>query len=404
MTLFLNILFVVVSVLYMTGRLYEISTITDTATNFLTANPVVTSPLMLLLICVIAVCCGIIIFAQDKHNKKIRQMPVGIFGIMAGLFFVIGGIVNSANCFKYGGFILYHGMEILGGAGLAMLGAINIKGDKKEMAPVVLTLLIPIGTCMNSVLHEIKPISDTDFLMRSIAGIATLLFFMLLYKMAYKPDKTTKQLLYIAALINFVFTGIASLAAVLGSIMTATVNLPQLLYNVGYIFVGLYSVFIAFFITPDKVETSGKNAKEAKLQPKPAPIPVVKQPEAKPTETDNYYNFGATGNIDKAAIEELFARKDSGESLPKQPVFQTEEKTTTIEKIPAVETTAVIDKGEPTARIYIPEKHREKSAPAKKATEKTTFIPAVKEKSVFKGGHKNEAKDTPKKTVYKAKK
>ena len=156
MSVFLNVLFIAVSVFYLTGRLYEINFVMDSRTGFLSGEAIVTSAVMMLIICLMAVCCGIIIFAAEKQPKRIKQMPVGVLGIMAGVFFVIGGIVSSANCFKYGGFILYHMMEAVGGIGFILLGIMNIKGDKKERIPVILTLLVPGG------MYELRTARNQD--------------------------------------------------------------------------------------------------------------------------------------------------------------------------------------------------------------------------------------------------
>ncbi len=388
MSLFLNVLFVLVSVMYMTGRLYEISTLMDISTGFITVSPVVTSVAMMAIICIIAVCCGVIIFSAEKTTKKIRQMPVGILGIMAGVFFVAGGVVNSLNCFKYGGFILYHGMEILGGVGLVLLGITNIKGKSREKIPVVLTLMIPAGVCMNSILHEIRPLADTDFLMRSMAGLLSLVFFTLLFKMAYAPNKITKLLLYIFSLINFVFTGIGSLAAVLGSIITATVNFPQLLYNVGFIFIGFYSVFIAFFISPSKIrysdEDSVRQPEKVKKVSKPAEIkePIKEYIPAQPEEAVVDYDFTVTNSgIDQNVIAELFAKKERHEKETEAPEIEAiRSKENPIEK---------------TAPVYVPEK----TVPKQETDELTTIIPMNRTKSVYKGDGR---KSTTKKIVYKA--
>lgn len=374
MTVFLNVLFMAVSVMYLMGRLYEINVIMDRRTGFVLGTGVVTTPIMMAIVCVIAACCGIIMFSPYRQNKKMKTMPVGILGVMAGVFFTAGGIVNSLNCFKYGGFILYHGMEALGGIGIALLGAMNIKGENREKVPVVLTLFIPVGTCMNSVLHEIKTIRDTGYLMRSLAGLFTLIFLTLLFKTAYAPNKTSKMLLYIFSLVNFVFTGMGSLAAVLGDIMTGMVNLPQLLYNVGYIFIGIYSVFIAFFISPSKIEYGeAESTRPAPKKPAKKKTAVSENKEELPR-----YNFGQTGNINQAAIDELFARKDMKEKQ--------REYVSPVQK----------------------SKHQEKAAPIyaqpklyedEPASEKTAVMKVSKEKSAFKGDGK---KSQTKKIVYKA--
>ncbi len=366
MILFLNGLFIVMSVFFMIGRLYEINSLTDFATNFITGQPVVTTPLMIALVCIMATCCGIIIFAADKGGKKIRSIPVGILGIMAGVFFIAGGIVNSVNCFKYGGFILYHGMQILGGLGFMLLGIMNIKGKKKEAAPVVMTMLIPIGVCMNSVLHEIKPVADTDFMYRSLAGIFTLIFILLLVKSVYAYDKYSKILLYTASLINFVVTGIGSLCAVIGRIITSTVDIPQLFYNVGFIFVGVYSLFVAFYILPSKTASVTEYETDSQVK-KPKPVQKKRKKEVN---TNDYYDTSTMGNISITTINELFAKKDAGENITEK-VYNP--------------TTVVKNNKSFEAENILPD------------TEKTTIISQVKTKPVAE-------KTTVKKTIYKANK
>ena len=325
MTLFLNILFTVVSVMYLAGRMYEIISITDLTTGFLTAPGVVTTPAMAAIIVVIAVCCGVIIFSADKKEIRKVKMPVGVLGIAAGVFFIAGGIVNSLNCFKYGGFIGYHIAEALGGISLIFLGIKNIKCKKRERIPAIGMLMLPVGVCLNSVVYEIKSIHNTDYLMRSVAGLLTLVFFMLLLKIVYAPGKTTRMMLYISALLNFLFTGVGSLAAVLGGVLTGTTVFGQLLYNVGFIFIGVYSLFTAFYITPAAIafeEKAEEEDEEITEEYIPQPVRREKPVQKKPVEQNNedVYNFSRTGNIDKATIDALFARKDEKEKQP-EPVF-----------------------------------------------------------------------------------
>ena len=309
MTTILNVLFTVVALLFFAGRLYEIIGLTDVTTGFLTGKAVVTSPFMMIIILVMAVCIGVIMFAGETESKKMKKMPVGIFGYVSGFFFIAGGVISSVNCFRFGGFIGYHIMEILGGVGLILLGMQNLRGKKSERIPMVLIILLCVGVCLNAMVYEIKTVQDTEFMMRTLTGVTSLLFFTTLFKNAIVSDKTTKMLLYISARVNFVIAGAGGLAAVAGNFVTGMSSFPQQLYNVGFAVLGIYSLFVAFLISPQTVaQEESEQQPVREYRPKKKAVP---QPE--PEEYEEETGYMTTGNIDKAAIEMLFRRKDEKE-------------------------------------------------------------------------------------------
>jgi len=369
MTTFLNILFIGVSVLFFAGRLYEIMFITDMRTGFLLNKGVVSTPLMMSFVFLIAICCGVIIFAGDNKGTRVKKIPVGILGIMAGAFFIAGGIVNSLDCFKYGGFIGYHMMVVAAGVGLLYLGVKGVKGRKKETLPAIMVMLLPIGVCLNAVVYEIKPVADIAYLMRNMSGICTMLFFLALFKTVYAPGKLTKASLYVFSLVNFLFSGVTSIAAVFGAITTDTVVFSRLLYYVGFIFIGFYSVYVSFYIIPssdnlradttDDIQTKKtvrKPVKKAVVEPVKEEVPTVQTYE-------NSYDMASsqTSEISRATIDALFAAKDREED----------------------------------------KKIEELSQPTVAVPAKTVQVSMPKEKAVFRTDGKKAKSDT-KKIVYKA--
>ena len=314
MTVILNVLLAGVALLFFAGRLYEIIALTDTATGFLTGNAIVTAPLMMLVICVMSVCCGVIMFAGEYHGKKMKKIPVGIFGYAAGFLFIAGGINSSVNCFRYGGFIGYHMMEVMGGIGLIILGVHQLRGKKSERVPMVLILLMCVGVCLNAMVYEIKTVQDTEFMMRTLAGVTSLMFFTALFKNAIASDKGTKMLLYIFAQLNFVIAGTGSLAAVIGNFVTDYSTFPQQLYNAGFVVLGIYSLFIAFFITPERVTSQDAREEQPVKEYRPKkPVRPQPEPEMETEAEADAFEYMPSGNIDKAAIDMLFARKDERE-------------------------------------------------------------------------------------------
>jgi len=381
MSFILNIMFILVAVFFFGGRLYEIIALTDTATGFITGKAIVTSPLMMIIICVVAACCGVIMFSGEYSGKKVKKMPVGIFGYIAGFFFIVGGIISSVNCFRYGGFIGYHIMEILGGIGLILLGISHVRGKKSERIPMIFILMLSAGVCLNSVVYEIKTIRDADYMMRTLAGVTSLLFFTMLFRNAIVPGKVTKMLLYITAQLNFAFAGAGSLAAVIGNLVNGTSSFPQMMYNLGFVVLGAYSLFVALFISP--AATAPENNADYREGPVKAYRPKrTPQPEyTEPAMNGDSFQRMPAGAIDKAAIDMLFARKDEREK-------QREDNYHAVKNVVSEEYTQQL---KTTRTVHTPEYTEERTAVISR--------PEIGKKAVFKGDGK---KKTTEKIIYKA--
>ncbi len=399
MTVFLNILFVVMSVLFFAGRLYEVIFLMEEGTNFLSQGGIVTTPLMIGIVFLISVCCGVIIYADKKPQDKKLKIPVGIFGGGAAVLFIITSVLNIIRIFTVtGGFLGYDIMMILASAGLMLYGVKGIKGKKSEKMPMVLTILFPLAMCMNAVILNVQPISDTFFLYRSLAAITNLLFFLLLFKNAYSPSPVARPMLYVSGLMNFLISTAANLAGLIGGMVTSSLALADILMNLGLILIGSFSLFTAFYIVPVKEEETAPRTKKA-AKPQPVQeydeyddefestqfaIPVSEPAHTNPAFTQDT-EYRQANKISEDTIAMLFAQKEEREQ---QGVVDTAVKhvTTEIAVTQALEKQATCQLDTATTEFIQPDN---KPASATKT-----------EKSVFKSTGNKKPANT--KTVYKA--
>lgn len=398
MTVFLNILFVVMSVLFFAGRLYEVIFLLEEGTNFLSRGGIVTTPLMIGIVFLISVCCGVIIYADKKPQNKKLKIPVGIFGGGAAVLFIITSVLNIIRIFTVtGGFLGYDIMMILASAGLMLYGMKGIKGKKSEKLPMVLTILFPLAMCMNAVILNVQPISDTFFLYRSLAAITNLLFFLLLFKNAYSPSPVARPMLYVSGLMNFLISTAATLAGLIGGMVTSSLALSDILMNIGLILIGSFSLFTSFYIVPVKEETESRQKKAAKPQPVQEydeyddefestqfAIPVSEPAHTNPVFTRDT-EYRQANKISEDTIAMLFAQKEEREQ---QGVVDTAVKhvTTEIAVTQALEKQATRQQDTATAEFKPLDKE---PTPASKT-----------EKNVFRSTGNKKPANT--KTVYKA--
>ncbi len=314
MTSFLNILFVFVSIMFFAGRLYECMFLLDVETNFLTHSGVVTTPIMIVIIFLIAICCGIIVFSSSTSNEKPMKTPVGIFGFASAIFLIITSVLNLIKIFKVtGGFIGYDIAMILCSFGLVFFGINGIKGKKKEKVPFVMTIAIAAFMCLNSIILQIKPINDTVFMYTSLSAITNLVFFILLFKNVYSPSKTTRRSLYIFSLINFIFSTSAIFATMLGKIINGSYTKEFVFQSLFLMIFGLYSLFISFYILPSNKKEKAIKETESVEGYVPEFIPEYKH-ENMDIETEisvSKEEFRQINSISEKTIAELFAKKDA---------------------------------------------------------------------------------------------
>lgn len=304
MTIFLNGLMVFMSVLFFAGRLYEVTALMDAQTGFLSAGAIVTSPLMLRVLFLMSVCCGILLFASDTKKVKPARLPMGIFGFAIAIPLAASSVMNIIEIFRHGGFLGYDIMIILSGVGLAAYSVMNIRGKKSESIPFILVLLLPVAMCMDCIILNIRPISNTEFLIKALCAVVCMIFFTLLFKTAYAPGRFSRMGLYVFSLITFMLCAAANLAGAVGAVMNGSFRTADLLYKAGMVVLGTYALFIAFYIVPSKED------KEEKEQ----------RPQAAGT-APTYENTGIyrrADRISKDTVARLFAQKDSREHEAKK--------------------------------------------------------------------------------------
>ena len=397
MTVFVNGLFIFVSVMFFAGRMYEVLNILEEGTNFIIGKGIVTTPLMLGILFLVTVCCCVLIYADKLSQPKNLKAPVSFFGFLPAPFIIGASVLNIIGIFKTGGFLGYDIMMILAAIGFAAFGVINIKGKNREKLPMLLTMFMPVAMCINTAILKVQPIANTMYMYYGLSSICMLLFFLLLFKNAYAPSVLSRPMLYAAALLNYLISGTASLANLIGGFITDSLPLADILLNVALVIIGIYSLFMAFYIMPtgEAVQAPEKQRKEKKKATR------TEEPEEEYVsdflprkgltvyddnpEFDTDAQFRQANKISEDTIAALFAQKEEREHN-------------------AVITTAVNEVTTEIAVTQAIEKHtaRQVSAPQETtrviSTEKTYSAP--KEKSVFKST--GTKKTTTTKTVYRA--
>lgn len=392
MTVFLNILFIVVGVLFFAGRLYEVIYFMEEGTNFLVGKGVVTSPLMLGILFLISVCCSVIAFADKEKDDRTIKLPVGIFGVIPAPFIIIASVLNIIGIFKTGGFLGYDIMMILAAVGFAMLGLMNIKGKNREKIPAFMVVLMPLAMCMNCIILNIQPIYNTMFLYYSLSAITLMIFLLMLFKNAYAPSALAKPMLYVFSLVNFLTCGCASMANLIGGFFLGNIAAAELLLDVALAVLGLYSLFIAFYVVSNAGEAQKRNATSHNSRPRKAlyqeyeeddVVEFIPKPAQPAKETSNVFLQEADtrqiNKISQETIAALFARKDEREH---NTVIEEFKPAAVVEQpVESYPTLQVETSFEPTKEI-------------------TTQVTNSKiEKNIFKGSGK---KETSGKVVYKA--
>lgn len=289
MTVFLNLLFVFVAVLFFAGRLYETAFLLEEGTNFLMQGGIVSKPLMLAIVFLISVCCGVLIYSDKKTQVKKLKIPVGIFGMASGALIIVSAILSIVRIFTVtGGFLGFDMMLILGGVGLILYGLKGIKGKDSEKLPMVLTVLFPISLCMTTVTVNVQPLTDTFFMYRGLSAITTLAFFLFLFKNAYSPSALSRPVLYVTALLNFLVSTSATLANVIGGLVTKALLPADIAMNMALVILGAFSLFTAFYIVPSAdAEKTVKQAKEKRRKK-----PKYEEPDEYEGEEDYQDEFG----------------------------------------------------------------------------------------------------------------
>ncbi len=407
MTFFLNILIIVVGSLFFAGRLYEAVYLLEEGTNFIAGKGIVTTLPMLVILFLIAVCCGVITFAGREEEKSLK-MPVGIFGFLPAPLMVVYAVLNIIGIFKTGGFLGYDILIILSAIGFVLLGGMNIKGKTKEKLPVGLVMLLPLAMCMNAVVLKVQPIANTMFLYYGLSAITVMAFLLMLFKNAYAPSKMARPMLYVASLFNFIICGCAGAANFIGGFVMDLLSTADTLFNLALAIIGVFSLFVALNISPsgEKVDASEKTAEKTKKK-------------AKKSYDEEYDEFNSYGEEEDAEdyVSEFLPRRSRISSAARQ-AFSQDADTREIDRISQSTIAALFARKEEkeqdsvnnameeiTAEIAVTQAVEnggtQQAAPVEATREMGTMVfSAGGEKTVFKGSGKKEKPSG--KVVYKA--
>lgn len=256
------VIFMVVCLMFFAGRIYELLNITDFTTGFLSAKGIVANPLTVVLIVLVAVCCGVIIFS-DKGAPQKRKYATGLPWFISGMLFIAGAIFSILDTFKHGGFLGFDIVIIIASAGVLWLGVLDIKGKKREKIPFVLTMLLPMAFCLNSVIYEVSTVHNSLYTMRVLSYMSLLVFLLLLFKSVYRPDNKSDGMLFAAALVNVAFSLFGMGAIAICSLVKSSIDMQSLLSDLGFVVMGAYSLTVSLLM-----RKKSKNAK-----------PVIAEPE-----------------------------------------------------------------------------------------------------------------------------
>ena len=400
MIVFLNSLFIFVSVMFFAGRLYEVLNLLEEGTYFLVRKGIVTTPLMIAIVVLISVCCGVLVFSDRKPQAKKLKVPVKLFGFLPAPFIIGASVLNIIGIFKTGGFLGYDIMMILAALGLVAYGVFDIKGNNREKLPMIMVMFMPFAMCMNAVILNVQPISDTAFLYYGLSAIFVLLFFLMLFQNAYAPNSFSRPLLYTISLLNFLFSGAVSLANLIGGFITDNLATADMLLYIALTVIGMYSLFVAFYITPsgEKLEPAPRKSRNKAKETEdysdyeedyvpefiPYSAPSVKsEPSYNNPVFEQDTAFRQASKISEDTIAILFAQKEENQQK-------------------AVVDTAVKEITTEIAVTQIMEKYPQRNE-ADDSYNRTQVIKAAdkpKEKSVFKSSGKKSTSNQ--KVVYKA--
>lgn len=261
MALILNILLSIASVGIFAGRLYELINLMDSETNFLLYKGVVFNPYILPIFIIITVCCGILILGDIKAGKTFFAKSAGIFSVFAGVSFLIyiavslaGGNIESNKALSF--FMLF---LLLGAIGLIALGIAGLRGKSYETVIVSLVTIFCVGLCLNAIVFNVSSINNITFLKDSLSSVCVVLFFLLVFKNAYSPSRSSIMWLYITGFLCFALCGIMYMADIAYGYYVGTLAINSLFLYSGYMFIGLYAVSTAFLAIPNgKIEISIK--------------------------------------------------------------------------------------------------------------------------------------------------
>ncbi len=257
MVLALNILLSILSVGILAGRVYEILNVTDAATGFLTSTGIVFNPYILVIYLVITICCGIIIFENSKKSAPFFSKSDGLFAIISGVSLIVASVMNLQGS-KLSLF------AIVGGIAFVLLGVFGLNNDIKDKIIMLLMLVFVIGMCFDVIIFNVSTVYNINFLKNVLSYITIISFILFVFKNMYAPSKYSRMVLYITGYMSFIFCTIMYIADIMASFAKGTFEIPNLIWNLAFVFIGFYGFATALSVASESKKLS--DIKESALK------------------------------------------------------------------------------------------------------------------------------------------
>lgn len=239
------------------GRIYELLRLIDPATGFFIYKGIVFNPVVLALFAVIVICCGVLVFGDEKTQSSFFSKSSRPIAVAAGVMFL---------AFAVSGFMAGGVPVVSAAAAVAMLtigiAGLSVAVSVKNILAILSAMVFFIGSCLEVIVGNVCTIHNIEFTKNALCTVAAGLLLVAVMKNIWSPSKYSKMLIYIAGVLAFAMCGIMHIADIVNIAATASVQPQQLLLHAGYAFVGIYGLDNAVSALPKK--------QTAQPQPQPA--------------------------------------------------------------------------------------------------------------------------------------
>ena len=245
MSLVLTILLSLISAALLAGRVYEILYLTDTTTGFLMVNGVVFNAYIPAIFAVIVICCGVIVFAQDKTVAPFYSKSSRFTAALAAMALVAAGAVTVKTDMTAAFFIA-------GGLALLIIAIAGLGERKTDVLVMILLFAFTAGLCLDVVSFDVSTYYNTAFLHKTIAYVCMISFMLTVLKNVYMPSKGSKMTLYILGVLSFAGCSMFSIAEIISYVVSNGQFAPQLVREIAFAMFGLYAFDNAVSAIPSK--------------------------------------------------------------------------------------------------------------------------------------------------------
>lgn len=249
MSLILSVLICLLSIGIMAGRVYEILSLTDSATGFLITKGIALNPVLLAIFVVITICCGVIIFGGEKNAEPFFSKSSGIIAAAAGVMLVVFGTMQMKQS-------VMAVLLIVGGAGWFLLGVTDLGKKIKDGVIVVLLTVFVAALCLDIIIFDVYSIYYTEFMHRVLSHISVVLVILAVLKNVYAPSRFSKIFLYVSGFICFAFSGMLAVADIICIIAQGTLEYSEIVKNMVFFLIGIYALDNALSLLPKGRKTA----------------------------------------------------------------------------------------------------------------------------------------------------